>query len=129
MMLDGEIAAAILGVDMPKDPRVRTLVSEPFAAAEEWYKREGVIPINHMFAVHQDIVRKRPDVVREIYRMIVESRALAPDSAKTTIPPLGLQENRKGVQMAIEWAYEQKIIPARVSVDELFDDAASALGL
>ena len=35
MMLDGELAAAILGVDMPKDPRVRTLVPDPFGAAQK----------------------------------------------------------------------------------------------
>jgi 4,5-dihydroxyphthalate decarboxylase len=52
MMLSGEIAAAILGNDMPSDPRIRTLVPDAQAAAAQWYKREGVIPINHMFAVH-----------------------------------------------------------------------------
>ena len=29
--------------------------------------------------------------------------------------------------MAIEWSYEQKIIPRRLSVDELFDDTTAAL--
>jgi 4,5-dihydroxyphthalate decarboxylase len=127
MMLEGELAAAILGVDMPKDPRVRTLVPEPFAAAKEWYKRENVIPINHMFAVHQDISKNRPDIVREIYRMIVESRALAPAEALETIPPLGLEANRKGLEMAIDWAYEQKVIPMRLKVDDLFDETTAAL--
>jgi 4,5-dihydroxyphthalate decarboxylase len=78
MMLDGEVAAAILGIDMPKDPRVRTLVPNPKEAGKEWMKREGVVPINHLFAIHKDISEKRPDVVREIFRMIVESRKLAP---------------------------------------------------
>src|SRR5882724_5783175 len=74
MMLDGEVAAAILGNDMPKDPRVRTLVPDAQVAAREWYQREGVIPINHLFVVHEDIAKKRPDVVRELARMIAESR-------------------------------------------------------
>jgi 4,5-dihydroxyphthalate decarboxylase len=129
MMLNGEVAAAILGVDMPKDPRVRTLVSDPHAAAQKWYEREGVIPINHLFAVHQDIAKKRPDVVRELARMIVESRAAAPASAAASIPPLGLEANRKGLEMAIEWSFEQKIIPRRFKVDELFDDTTAALGV
>lgn len=128
MMLDGEIAAAILGVDMPKDSRVRTLVPDPHHAAEQWYQREGVIPVNHFFAVHQDIARQRPDVVREIYRMIVESRAAAPASITDALPPIGLEANRKGVQMAIDWALEQKIIPRRLSVDELFDETTAGLG-
>jgi len=127
MMLEGEIAAAILGNDMPKDPRVRTLVPDAKAAAREWYQREGVIPINHMFVVRQELSRERPDAVREIFRMLVDSRILAPESARTTLPPIGLERNRKGLEMAIEWSYEQKIIPRRLSVDELFDDTTAAL--
>jgi len=127
MMLSGEIAAAILGNDMPRDPRVRTLVPDARAAARQWYQREGVIPINHMFVVRQDLSRERPDIVRDIFRMLVESRNLAADSAKTPIPPIGLDANRKGLEMAIQWSYEQKIIPRRLSVDELFDDTTAAL--
>jgi 4,5-dihydroxyphthalate decarboxylase len=128
MMLDGELAAAILGVDMPKDPRVQTLVPDPHKAAEEWYKREGVIPINHMFVVHESISKQRPDIVREIYRMIVESRNAAPESARTNLPPIGREANRKGIEMAIQWSYEQKIIPRILSYDELFDETTASLG-
>lgn len=127
MMFDGELAAAILGGEMPKDPRVETLIPEPKAAARQWYEREGVIPINHVFVVRQELSKERPDVIRELYRMIVESRNLAPDSAKTTIPPFGIEQNRKGLELAIQWSFEQKIIPRRLSVDELFDDTARAL--
>ena len=127
MMLNGELAAALLGNDMPKDPRVRTLVPDAHAAAKRWYEREGVIPINHLFAVHQDISRKRPDVVREIYRMITASRALAPPDEIATVPPLGREANRKGLEMAIDWAFEQKIIPRRLKFDELFDDTTASL--
>ena len=127
MMLDGEVAAAILGVDMPKDPRVRTLVPNPTEAGKEWMKREGVVPINHLFAIHKDISEKRPDVVREICRMIVESRKLAPPEIVAALPPLGLEANRKGLEMAIDWSYEQKIIPRRMKVDELFDDTTANL--
>lgn len=127
MMLSGEVAAAILGNDMPSDPRIRTLVPEPQAAAKEWYAREHVIPINHIFAVHRDLAKSRPDVIRELFRMIVESRAAAPASAIATFPPFGLEANRKGLAMAIDWSYEQKIIPRRLTVDELFDDTTASL--
>ena len=127
MMMSGELAAAILGGDMPKDdPRVQTLIPDPHNAAKAWYQREGVIPINHVFVVRKELSKERPDVVREIYRMIVESRRFAPESA--TRPPFGLEANRKGLQLAIDWSYEQKIIPRRLSVDELFDDTTAALG-
>jgi 4,5-dihydroxyphthalate decarboxylase len=126
MMMSGELAAAILGGDMPKDdPRVQTLIPDPHNVAKAWYQREGVIPINHVFVVRKELSKERPDVVREIYRMIVESRKFAPESA--TRPPFGLEANRKGLQLAIDWSYEQKIIPRRLSVDELFDDTTAAL--
>jgi 4,5-dihydroxyphthalate decarboxylase len=128
MMLDGELSAALLGEDMPKDPRVRTLVPDAQAAAKSWYAREGIVPINHMFAVHKDLSKKRPDIVRELYRMVAESRALAEGGAPAVFPPLGLEANRKGLQLAIDWALDQKIIPHRLSVDELFDDVTGSLG-
>jgi 4,5-dihydroxyphthalate decarboxylase len=128
LMLDGELAATLQGVDLPEDPRVEHLVPDPFEAAKKWYARENVVPINHLFVVHEKISRERPDVVREIYRMIGEGRALAEGGLPDPYPPLGFEANRKGFELAIQWAYEQKIIPRMMSVDELFDDTVAALG-
>ena len=128
MVMKGELAAALLGEDMPKDSRVRTLVPDAMNAAKAWYAREGVVPINHMFVVHQDVSKKHPEVVRELYRMIVESRDLADPKPPAAFPPIGLEANRKGIQLAIDWALDQKIIPRRLSVDELFDDVTAVLG-
>ena len=128
MMLDGELAATLQGVDLPKDPRVERLIPDPFDAAKDWFAREGVVPINHIFVVHEDISKNRPDVVREIYRMIGESRALTQGGVPDPFPPMGLEANRKGPQLAIDWAFEQNIIPRKLSVDELFDDVTGTLG-
>jgi 4,5-dihydroxyphthalate decarboxylase len=127
MMLDGELAAALLGEDMPKDERLRTLVPDAQASAKDWFARTGVVPINHMFVVHERLSKERPDIVRELYRMVVESRANA-DSIPAVFPPIGLEANRKGLQLAVDWALDQKIIPRRLSVDELFDDVTGSLG-
>lgn len=128
MMLDGKLAATLQGVDLPKDPRVERLVSDPFNAAKDWFAREGVVPINHVFVVHGDIALNRPDVVRELYRMIGESRDLTEGGLPDPFPPMGMEANRKGLEMAIQWAWEQKIIPERMSVDSLFDETTIALG-
>lgn len=128
MMMKGELAAALLGEDMPKDPRVRTLVPDAQNAAKTWFQREGVVPINHMFVVHKEVSKKHPDVVREIYRMLAESRALTEGGVPAVFPPMGLEANRKGLQLAIDWALDQKIIPHKLSVDELFDDVTGSLG-
>lgn len=128
MMLDGELAATLQGVDLPKDPRVERLIPDPFNAAKDWFAREGVVPINHVFVVHEDIARGRPDVVRELYRMIGESRDATEGGLPDPFPPMGLEANRKGLEMAIQWAWEQKIIPERMSVESLFDETTIALG-
>ncbi|GBR09041.1 substrate-binding domain-containing protein [Acetobacter oeni] len=127
MMLDGELVATLQGVDLPKDPRVQLLIPDAKNAAQAWYEREHVVPINHMFVVHQDISRQRPDIVREIFRMIVESRNLTEGGVPDPFPPIGLEANRKGLQLAIDWAFEQKIIPSRMAVDDLFDETTASL--
>ena len=88
-------------------------------------EREQIVPINHMFVVHRDLAKSRPDVVAEIFRLVVESRAASTTTAVQ--PPFGLEANRKGIELAIEWAFEQKVIPRRFSVDELFDETTAGL--
>lgn len=128
MLLAGELDAAILSrKDWPADDRIKHLIPDPDQAAQAWYAREGVVPINHLFVVHQDVARQHPEVVRELYRMFKESRALAPAAVQQALPPMGMEASRKGLEMAIDWSYEQKIIPRRLAVDELFDEVTGAL--
>ncbi|HUO21820.1 MAG TPA: hypothetical protein VMU59_04825 [Caulobacteraceae bacterium] len=127
LMLDGELTAALLGNEMPKDPRIRTLIPDAIEAGKAAFRRDHIVPINHMFVVNETLLKQRPDVVREIYRVLVESRNLAPPAALEYFPPYGMEANRKGIERAIQWAFEQKIIPREFSYDELFDETTAAL--
>jgi 4,5-dihydroxyphthalate decarboxylase len=126
MLLKGELAAAIIGDKLPEG--VEPLIPHPQDVAREWQARTGMFPINHMFVVREELSRERPDVVREIYRVIVESNAAAPEAARKEVAPFGLEANRKAIQTAIDWSIEQKLIPRRFEVDELFDDVTRVLG-
>ncbi|WP_375396643.1 phosphate ABC transporter substrate-binding protein [uncultured Sphingomonas sp.] len=128
LLYDGELTAIMMGGDMPKDSRIATLIPDAKAAAKQWYEREHVVPINHMFTVHDDVVRAHPEAVREIFRMLVESRAAAADALPDIFPPIGLEANRKALELAIEWSFEQRLIPHRLTVDELFTDLTAGLG-
>jgi 4,5-dihydroxyphthalate decarboxylase len=131
MLLDREVDAALLGGNMPKDPRIKSLIPDADAAALAWWKKHGVTPINHMYVVKQSLCQARPDVVREIYRMLAASRAAGPQPAPgaPNMMPEGVEANRKSLEFVIDYALQQKVIPRKFAVDELFDDTTRLLGL
>jgi 4,5-dihydroxyphthalate decarboxylase len=131
MLLDREVDAAILGSNMPKDPRLKTLIPDADAAASAWWRRYGITPINHMFVVKRSLSEARPEVVREIYRLLTASRAAGSQSAAgvPNMTPSGVEANRKSLQVVIDYALQQRIIPRKFNVDELFDDTTRILGL
>jgi|SRR5579884_611900 len=130
MLLAREIDAAILGNNMPRDPRLKTLIPDADAAALAWSKKYGVTPINHMYVVKQSLCQTRPDVVREIYRMLLASRAAGPQpaSGSPNMTPDGVEANRRSLELVIDYAFQQEVIPRKFAVDELFDDTTRALG-
>lgn len=130
MLLDGEIDAAVLG-DKSSDPRLKTVIPNAEAEAEKWAARHGGAPINHLMVIRDTLSKSRPDVVSEIYRMFVASR----EAEKSPIAGTKLDSLRFGVEamgqtldVIIDYALKQKLIPRRYTVDELFDDTTRALG-
>ena len=73
MLLDGEIAAAIVGDKFP-DPRLKQLIPDAEGAAKKWAERHHGIPINHMVVVREELSRSRPDVVKEVFRRFTKAR-------------------------------------------------------
>jgi hypothetical protein len=104
MLLDGEVDAAILGMNMPKDQRVRTLIPDPHEAALQWYGREQLVPPNHYIIVPDALCEQRPDVVREVWRMLVGSRRQAKSDSDIDAWPVGIEANRKALECAIKYA-------------------------
>jgi 4,5-dihydroxyphthalate decarboxylase len=127
MLLAGEIDAAILGGEPPKDPRVAPLIPDPANAARAWREKHQAIQINHMVTVKASLSRSQPDVVSEIYRMLVESKRAAGPPADLDTTPVGVEANRRNLEVAIEYVHAQRLIPRRFTVDELFDDATRRL--
>jgi 4,5-dihydroxyphthalate decarboxylase len=127
MLLTGEVDAAILGANMPQDPRIRPLIPDADAAALAWSKKYRITPINHMFVVKEALCRARPDAVREIWRMLEATRATGQQSA-ANLAPSGIEANRRSLEFVIDYAIEQKLIPRRFGIDELFDDTTRVLG-
>ncbi len=123
MLLEGEIDAAIMGA-VPSDPRLKPLIPDPENAAKAWQKKYGALQINHMVAVKDSLSKSNPEAVREIWRLLVESKKAAglPKAGALDTNPFGLEANRRNLEVAIDYVYQQRLIPRRFTVDELFDD-------
>lgn len=128
MLLAGEIDAAVMGA-IPDDPRLRPVIPEPDAAARAWQARHQAIQINHMVVVKESLSRSHPDIVRETYRLLCDSKRAAglPVPGQPDSIPLGVSANRRNLDIAIEYCHRQRLIPRRFNVDELFDDVTRTL--
>ena len=132
MLLAGELDLAILGSDLPDDPRLQPVLPEPNGAAQAWASKNSVLPINHMVVVNADLCRDRPDIVREVYRLLQSSKQLAgahgsDQDVTPDMTPFGLEPNRRALEMLIRYSHEQGLISRRFDVNELFDDTTRIL--
>jgi len=127
MLFDGELDAMVLGDKTLKDPRLKRLIPDPDRAAEDWRARNRAIQINHMVVVKESVSRASPDAVREVYGLLRESKRRAVAPAGLDMTPIGLEENRRNLEIAIDYVYQQRLIPKRYAVDELFDDVTRSI--
>ena len=128
MLLDGDVAAGIVGDKLP-DPKLKHLIPDPEAAAHKWAERHGGVPINHMLVVRQELSRSRPDVVQDIFRQMHASKLAAglPDGGALDPYRFGVEACRPILDIIIDYCHRQQLIPRRIAVDELFDDTTWAL--
>ena len=128
MLLAGEIDAAILG-DVAEEGPLRHLIHDHEEQGSQWARTHGGVPVNHVAVVRQSIVQSRPDVVRELYRVLKDSRGLAalPSGADDPVR-FGIRAIRRSIEQMIAYALEQRLIAKRITVDELFAEAVRVLG-
>ena len=126
MLLDGEIDAAIFGSENPQGTPLKPLIPNAAEVAARWAEKHGGIPINHMMVIKESIAKDRPDVVREVYRMLKQSTAAGPSKIAEALR-FGVEAVRKSLETIIQYSERQRLIPRRFSVDELFDDVTLSL--
>ena len=99
---------------IPKDENIRPLIRDPEAAGKRWGEKHKAIQLNHLVVVKNNVPR---ETAEEVYRLLVESKAAA---GNPPMLPHGLEANRRNIELAIDCAYRQALIPRRFTVDELF---------
>ena len=131
MLLDGEIDAAIVGDKFP-DPRLKPLIPD----AETANAQMGRKPWRRADQPHAGDPRGAGgDAARRGARGLPavpggEERRRSPRPACPTLDPLrfGIEANRRSLEIVIDFAVKQGLLPRRIAVDDLFDDTMRALG-
>ena len=117
-----EIDAAILGNDLPDDPEFAPVIGRPSEAAQAWYAKHGVVPINHVLVVRKEMASRHPDVVRELWATIQDARRSLP-SATPDMYPLGIDAVRPALDLLLSYCEQQSLLPRKLRSDEIFADA------
>ena len=137
MLVSGDIPAAI-GVQVDS-PRVKPLIPNPREAGFAALRHGGLYPINHTVVIRNDVLLAHPRLARDLIEAFIEAkqryitRLAAGDIENTDDEffkqvmdiigdplPYGLEPNRAMLEAVVANAVEQRIIPARVPIDELF---------
>lgn len=155
MLPTGEVAA-VLSPDLidpfvEGDPRVRRLFEDHKAVEIDYFRRTGIFPIMHVTAIRQEIVDRYPWVPinlqrafeaakRAAYRRLENPRIVplawyreAWEEQQALLGPdpwvYGLgDQNRKNIETAVGYSYEQGMIDRRLTMEELFLTASEGRG-
>src|SRR6266404_6671546 len=120
MLLDGELDAVLGEKSEHRD--LKPLFPDAEGEEKVWFAKHGVVPINHMVVVKQELSGKHPDAVREVHRLLSESTKGA-----AAAPRFNANDIHRSLEMIIGYTAQQGLIPRAYAVDELFDDVTRAL--
>ena len=139
LLESGDIDAA-LGVTDVNSPDIRPLIPDPQNAAIESFKRTGIYPINHTIVIKDELLAAHPWLANELFSMFTAAKEKyfqgldsatgldARDEAMLQVRemvggdpiPYGIEPNRRTLETFIQYAVDQKVIPRKFTVDELF---------
>jgi 4,5-dihydroxyphthalate decarboxylase len=137
LLLSGVVDAALgeVGVEAPE---IKPLIPDARNAAFDSFRKTGVYPINHGLVVKNELLKQMPWLEGELTRAFVAAKAeyikdlagnegTSWDKAATVNAkvvgdpfPFGIENNRKALEAITKFAFDQKMVPRRYSVEELF---------
>jgi 4,5-dihydroxyphthalate decarboxylase len=137
LLLSGVVDAALgeVGVEAPE---IKPLIPDARNAAFDYFRKTGIYPINHGVVVKNTVLKDMPDIAGELTRAFEAAKAeclknlkgneiSAWDQAATVNAavvgdpfPFGIEKNRKALEAITQFAFDQKMVPRKYSVEELF---------
>jgi 4,5-dihydroxyphthalate decarboxylase len=127
--------------DIENHPDFKTLFPNPHAEGVRYYQKTGIYPINHGMVIKRSLAEKYPWALASIYNAFEQARVLAekermeaseyhleigkvpPESRAALASPIvryGIEPNRKILETAAQYSYEQGLTPRLMKIEELF---------
>lgn len=149
MVAEGELDAALLylnsrnlidrsRIDLFNHPDIMPLFPDPRAEGIRYFKKTGMHPINHAMVIKRDTAERHPHLVREVFEAFERANDLAeaarleameyhistgladPEMVTTQLLTHGIGANRKVLESAAQYSFEQHLTPRLVGIDEVF---------
>jgi 4,5-dihydroxyphthalate decarboxylase len=138
LLMSGEIDAAIgeVAVDAPE---IQPLLPDARNEAFGYFRRTGIYPINHGVVVKDSLLKEAPWIADELCRAFEKAkvqyrenldlgdaatswdRAAKVNAEVVGDPyPFGIEPNRKALEAMTQFAVDQKMVPRKYLVEELF---------
>jgi 4,5-dihydroxyphthalate decarboxylase len=152
MMLAGELDAVLhylsgrnlvdrSRADLANHPDFKYLFADPVAEGIRFYKKTGLLPINHQAVVRRDVFEKEPWVALNLIKAFVKANDIAnarrvehvadhlatgllSGDAKTPVIHHGVKSNRKVIETIAQYSLEQALTPRLIKVEELYAPSA-----
>jgi ABC-type nitrate/sulfonate/bicarbonate transport system substrate-binding protein len=140
MLAACEIPAAV-NIELDH-PNVKSLILNPREAGFEALRTRGHYPINHTVVVKDELLNAYPDLAADLFNAFVEAKRryverLESDHIATPSKtdqmykrvmditgadplPYGVEPNRQMIEAVMQYAVEQEILPASLTMDALF---------
>lgn len=142
--IDALIAPRAPSCFLNGSPNVERLFPDYVSVEKEYYQRTGIFPIMHVVVIKDEVLEKHPWVATNLYQAFEEAKQKVYEgfkqtaALKVTLPwfvsewentqklmgedfwPYGLEKNRKTLEAAITYSYEQGLIKHPLKIEDLF---------
>jgi 4,5-dihydroxyphthalate decarboxylase len=117
------------------------LIPNAAAVEADWYRRTGIYPIHGTVVVKTEVLDRNPRLARALFDAFTKAKApyldrlkrsegQAPEDVRyRTLEPLlgdplpyGMKANRASIEALMTYALQQKLIPARMPLEQAFFD-------
>jgi 4,5-dihydroxyphthalate decarboxylase len=152
MMLAGELDAVLhylsgrnlvdrSRADLANHPDFKYLFPDPIAEGIRFFRKTGLLPINHQAVVRRDVFEKEPWVVLNLIKAFNRANDIANEQrvahvadhlaagllsgdAVTALIHHGVEANRTVMETIAQYSLEQGLTPRLIKVDELYAPSA-----